>query len=81
MDKDSFKVCKYTGWPTGERFLLAEDGDVDKIIVYASDESLRLLAEADDIYIDGTFRTCPRLFYQIFTIHAFFHGQQFPASC
>ncbi len=29
-------------------------------------------------YTDGTFKTCPRLFYQIFTIHAFFHGQQFP---
>ena len=54
-------------------------------------ESLRLLAEADDIYIDGTFRTCPRLFYQIFTIHAFFHSSRtwrtlglpecFPSTC
>ena len=36
---------------------------VHKIIVYASNESLWLLAKADNIYIDGTFRTCPRLFY------------------
>ena len=38
---------------TGEHFLLAEDGDIDKIIVYASDKSLRLLTEGDDIN-DGT---------------------------
>ena len=28
--------------------------------------------------MDGTFQTCPRLFYQIFTIHAFKNGKQFP---
>ena len=28
--------------------------------------------------MDGTFQTCPRLFYQIFTIHTFKNGKQFP---
>ena len=27
--------------------------------------------------MDGTFQTCPRLFYQIFTIHTFKNGKQF----
>ena len=53
---------------TGERFLLAEYGD-----------SLRVLAEDENIYIDGTFKSCPQLLYQISTIHAFLFGQQFPS--
>ena len=28
--------------------------------------------------MDGTFQTCPSLFYQIFTLHAFKNGKQFP---
>lgn len=46
---------------------------VHKIIVYASNESLWLLAKADNIYIDG--EPVPGC---SITIHAFFHGQQFP---
>ena len=40
--------------------------------------NIRNLAEADKVFMDGTFQTCPRLFYQIFTIHAFKNGKQFP---
>ena len=35
------------------------------------------LGRAGSIYVDGTFEICPRLF-QVFTIIAFVHGQQFP---
>ena len=28
--------------------------------------------------MDGTFQIAPRLFYQVFTIHVFKHGQRFP---
>ena len=27
--------------------------------------------------MDGTFKVSPRLFYQVFTVHAFKHGKQF----
>ena len=40
--------------------------------------NMDLLAEATTIYVDGTFEICPRLFYQVFTINAFIHGQQLP---
>ena len=45
---------------------------------FATTESLHLLVTAEAIYIDGTFEICPRLFYQVFTINVFVHGQQFP---
>ncbi len=34
----------------------------------------------DTLNADGTFNICPRLFYQILTIHAFKHGKQFPLA-
>ena len=58
---------------SGEQFLLHQEGDADKIIIFAINKNLHLLAEAD--YVDGTFEVCPRLLHQVFT---FVHGQQFP---
>ena len=60
---------------SGEQFLLRQEDDIH---VFATTESLHLLAVAEAIYVDGTFEICPRLFYQVFTINVFVHGQQFP---
>ena len=30
------------------------------------------------MYVDGTFQIYPRLFYQVFSLHAFKNGRQFP---
>ena len=60
--------------PSGEPFLIAEDEDGDdKLIVFGTDKNIALSCEADTIYVDGTFQTCPKLLYQIFTFHAFKH--------
>ena len=70
---------EWTQTIAGEPFLLAEDGDGDdKIIIFSTDANIRYLSEADKIYVDGTFQTCPRLFYQIITVHAFINRKQFP---
>ena len=62
---------------SGEQFLLCEEGDADKLIIFATRRNMNLLAEAKTIYVDGTFEVCPKLFYQLFTINAFIHGQKF----
>ena len=55
--------------PSGESFLIAEDNDGDdKLIIFGTDKNIELLCESDAIYVDGTFQTCPKLFYQIFTM-------------
>ena len=65
--------------PSGESFLIAEDKDGDdKLIIFGTDKNIELLCESDAIYVDGTFQTCPKLFYQIFIMHAFKHGKQYP---
>ena len=48
-------------------FLLCNDGEADKIIIFyffATDGTLRpgdMLANAENIYMDGTFKHCPSL--------------------
>ena len=64
----------------GEPFLVAEDGDNDKIIIFASERNLRQLAAAESLYVDGTFQICPRVFYQVFTIHSLVNGLHVPLA-
>ena len=55
---------RLTKTQSGEDFLLVDDGD-DKILIFATEENLRLISDADAFYIDGTFSTCPSLFFQV----------------
>ncbi len=67
---------RYKETTGGERYLLADkiqriNGNVEKrIIVYSTDEQLRLLFTSDHIMMDGTFSSCPPHFEQIYSIHA-----------
>jgi hypothetical protein len=40
-----------------------------RIIAFVTTENLRNLANADIFFCDGTFYTCPNLFYQIYSTH------------
>ena len=40
----------------GKRFLLFSDGDADKMVVFSTEDQLRLLQEADTIYMDDDAR-------------------------
>lgn len=57
---------------SGENFVLANDGNDDKIVIhvhiFGTDNSLQHLAEADIVIVDGTFSVCPSIFYQVSTI-------------
>ena len=59
----------------GEPFILAEEGTDDEIILLGTQSNLHHLAEAECLW---AFQTCPRLFYQIFSIHITKYGQTFP---
>ena len=70
---------EWTRTHKGEQFLLIENGNEnDRMVIFTTSDNLRYLSNADIIYMDGTFQTCPSLFYQIFTLHAFKNGKQFP---
>ena len=62
---------------SGAEFLLGSQNDIH---VFATEDNLKILAEADELYMDGTFQITSHLFYQVFTVHAFKHGQPFPLA-
>lgn len=43
--------------------------DPNRIIVFGTNENLSLLSRSRIIFLDGTFKTCPKIFTQIFTVH------------
>ena len=65
----------------GKRYLLADriklfNGDTEqRIIVFATDEQLRLLFTSSHVMMDGTFDTCPPHFHQVYSIHAMKNDQ------
>ena len=59
----------------GQRFLVKSE---DNVHVLATNDNIKLLAESEELYMDGTFKSSPRLFHQVYTIHVFKHGKQFP---
>ena len=64
------------GEMASENEMLLEDM---RIIGFGTDDALRKLANSHVWFLDGTFKTCPKLFHQIYTIHYMFHGHTFPA--
>ena len=48
-----------------------------RVLFFASDESLRIMARARTILADGTFRITPYLWYQTFILSAEFRDFQF----
>ncbi|CAF1470483.1 unnamed protein product [Adineta ricciae] len=49
-----------------------------RMILFASDEQLRMLFAATHIMVDGTFSACVPLFDQVFSIHCIKYGYNFP---
>ena len=48
------------------------------VIMFATIGNLQHLGRAETLYGEGTFRFCPSLFHQLYTIHTEVHGQFIP---
>ncbi|XP_060064009.1 uncharacterized protein LOC132544427 [Ylistrum balloti] len=69
---------KWRETSVGEQFLLFDEGEEQRMIAFATTENLRMLSNADAVFCDGTFYTCPGLFTQLYTIHAMEDGVMYP---
>ncbi|XP_021339735.1 uncharacterized protein LOC110440948 [Mizuhopecten yessoensis] len=63
---------------TGAQFLLADDGDHNKILVFGTTGNLHHLSNADTIFGDGTFYASPVLFTQLYALHALIKDEMYP---
>ena len=57
----------------GRNNLIHQDNDWG-ILIFGTNRNLRLLQGQDIIYADGTFRTCPHPYNEMFTIHVQING-------
>lgn len=72
VDKTVFDTVKNVKIPPKfKKFVLAEYCESKtRIIVFCFDDTRNKMAALKIFFADGTFKSCPRLFHQIFTIHA-----------
>ena len=71
--RDGFDIPEsYRTLENGEVLLLFDSGndDADRILVFGTQQTLDVIAEADDLFLDGTFKIVPELFFQLYTVHA-----------
>ena len=59
-----------------QQFLLHQDQD---IIIFGTQQNLQILAQSATIYMDGTFKSAPEMFTQLYTIHATYRDHVIPA--
>ena len=57
---------------TGESFLLFDSGvgDINRMFIFATNDGIDMLANSSQWFGDGTFKPCPQIFSEIYTIHA-----------
>ena len=64
----------------GDQFLLYDSGvgDVNRILLFATDQGINLLSTSDNWFGDGTFDVSPDIFFQVYTVHTMCHGKVVP---
>ena len=60
---------QWTQTKDGRPFLLANDGAEDRILIFGTAQNLRYLCLATEIFMDGTFKSAPEMFTQVYSIH------------
>lgn len=65
----------------GTPFLAYDSGPgADRILLFATPGGLQLLCQQGDWFADGTFKTAPGIFSQIYTIHVLYLEQTIPVA-
>ena len=52
--------------------------DPDRFLLFTTEENLDILEVNTVWHADGTFKSCPSLFYQVYTVHAVMNGHSIP---
>ena len=68
--KTGDQFCLFDSWP--------EENRVDLVFIFSTFKNLEMLSKCNSWFADGTFKTVPKLFTQLYTIHAKCNGRVFP---
>ena len=70
---------EYTQAESGEQFLLHDSGPGQhRMLIFSTARNLQLLENCPNWYADGTFKTSPPLFQQVYTIHVLKYNSVIP---
>ena len=71
---------RYQVTKAGEQFLIFDSGvgDNERILIFATQQGIHFLSNNSHWFMDGTFKLCPEIFYQIYTIRTLNNNQVFP---
>ena len=58
----------YTVDVLGQQFLVYDNGRPDRILLFGTDEGFRFLSNAQDRFLDGTFKSNPVQSMQLYTV-------------
>ncbi|KAL0809842.1 hypothetical protein ABMA28_011331 [Loxostege sticticalis] len=79
-DKLTFNTVKDVSVPESlaQNFLVAEVGEEDKILLFASKLSRKIMqgSSSHNYYGDGTFKSVAKPFYQLYTLHIDLHSDE-----
>ena len=64
----------------GKKFMQFDSGvcDPERFVIFYSEESYCFIKYAKIWLVDGTFKSCPSSFQQLYTIHGFLYGKCYP---
>ena len=82
LPDDVYSVAIEGTWAetwANERFLSKIDNNWG-IAIFATRKNLKRLSKCKTIFIDGTFKSCPRPYSQFITIHGMYHGRVLPLA-
>jgi hypothetical protein len=72
----------YTVTSSDEPFLLYDGGDTqepqERMLIFSTERNLKILKDSQHWFMDGTFKACPTLFHQMYTVHASFNKAIIP---
>ncbi len=69
---------EWTTTEDGRNFLLANDDEEERILIFGTSQNVRHLCAASTTFMDGTFKISPKIFYQVYALHAVVHGIMVP---
>lgn len=62
-----------TAEPNQQKFLFYDNRSINsRIIIFASQDCLEILSQSDHVFMDGTFSSCPKGFYQLYVLHVIY---------
>ena len=73
MENNEEAFCVYKG----DFINFNKNNKLERFIIFSSQFQLNLFSEIDELYIDGTFKVCPKNWYQLINIFGFIKNKNF----